>query len=114
MSTHKFRVGQAVEFLSGRAYAPRGVYEVAACLPERDGEFEYRIKHPAEEHQRIAREGELRAVTDAGEATAQIGPAARGRGFGCSDTRTFKKLAPTVLFVHVGASRERVRRVDEQ
>jgi hypothetical protein len=33
---------------------------VTAKLPERDGEFEYHIKHSSELHERIAKEGELR------------------------------------------------------
>ena len=32
---------------------------VTAKLPERDGEFEYHIKHTGELHERIARESEL-------------------------------------------------------
>jgi hypothetical protein len=40
--------------------APRGVYTVTARLPQgNDGQFEYRIKHSGEEHERIAKEGEL-------------------------------------------------------
>ena len=35
-------------------------YIVTAKLPERDGEFEYHIKHTGERHERIARESELR------------------------------------------------------
>jgi hypothetical protein len=31
-------------------------------LPERDGEFEYRIRSPDEPHERIVRESELRAA----------------------------------------------------
>jgi hypothetical protein len=38
-----------------------GVYVVTAKLPERDGEFEYRIRSTAEQHERMARESELRA-----------------------------------------------------
>jgi uncharacterized protein YjbK len=36
-----------------------GIYVVTAKLPERDGEFEYHIKHTSELHERIAKEGEL-------------------------------------------------------
>jgi hypothetical protein len=43
---HKFILGQAVEYSPrGRLYAPPGIYVVTAKLPERDGEFEYHIKH---------------------------------------------------------------------
>ena len=61
---HKFILGQAVEYHPpGRHYAPRGIYVVTATLPERDGEFEYHIKHTKELYGRIARESELRAVS---------------------------------------------------
>ena len=42
-----------------RDYAPPGIYVVIAKLSERDGEFEYYIKHTSELHERIARESEL-------------------------------------------------------
>jgi hypothetical protein len=58
---HKFILGQTVEYYSPRGpYAPPGIYVVTAKLPERDGEFEYHIKHTGERHERIARERELR------------------------------------------------------
>ena len=60
---HKFNLGQAVEYHPRRLYAPRGVFVVTAKLPERDGEFEYHIKHTKELHERIARESELREVS---------------------------------------------------
>jgi hypothetical protein len=58
---HKFILGQAVEYRSPRGlYAPPGIYVVTANLPERDGKFEYHIKHTSDRHERIARESELR------------------------------------------------------
>jgi hypothetical protein len=36
-----------------------GVYEVTKQLPHDGREFEYRIKSANEEHERVAREGEL-------------------------------------------------------
>jgi hypothetical protein len=58
---HKFIIGQAVEYYSPRGFhAPSGIYVVSAKLPERDGEFEYHIKHIKELHERTARESELR------------------------------------------------------
>ena len=43
--THKFHLGQAVEFNPPRGiFAPRGPYVVTSKLPERDGAFEYRIR----------------------------------------------------------------------
>jgi hypothetical protein len=57
---HKFRIGQAVQYNPLREfYAPGGTYAVTAKLPERNGEFEYHIRHPKEPHDRIARESEL-------------------------------------------------------
>jgi hypothetical protein len=58
---HKFILGQAVEYSSPRGlHAPRGVYVVTAKLPERDGEFQYHIKHTSEVYERIVGESELR------------------------------------------------------
>ena len=60
MNDHRFRVGQAVEYCPPRSmYAPRGVYHVTAELPVRAGEFEYRIKHPREQCERVAAESDL-------------------------------------------------------
>jgi hypothetical protein len=69
MSEHKFKVGQAVEYHSSRwLYAPHGTYIVTAELPERDGEFAYHVRSAKEEHERMARESELSAVADDGDA----------------------------------------------
>jgi hypothetical protein len=64
MPSHKFHVGQLVNYRpTGRIQdAPRGTYEVTGRLPERGGEFEYRIKHFSEEHERTARESELQGL----------------------------------------------------
>ena len=60
---HKFILGQAVAYAPPRGhYAPPGIYLVTARLPERDGEFEYHIKHISELHERIAKESELYEV----------------------------------------------------
>jgi hypothetical protein len=61
MPGHKFRVGQIVNYNpSRRLDAPRGVYTITARLPQSDdGQFEYRIKHSSEPHERIAKENEL-------------------------------------------------------
>jgi hypothetical protein len=61
MPTHKFKLGLSVYLQStmqNRASA-RGAYQVTKQLPERDGEFEYHIKHSGEPHERVARESEL-------------------------------------------------------
>jgi hypothetical protein len=61
MAAHRFHLGQAVHFRTKPFYvsASLGVFEVTKLLPERDGEFEYRIKNIAEPHERVARESEL-------------------------------------------------------
>jgi hypothetical protein len=57
---HKFKTGQLVEYHPPRGlYAPRGHHLITAQLPERNGEFEYRIRHTDEMHERIANEREL-------------------------------------------------------
>jgi hypothetical protein len=57
---HIFHVGESVILRSaiGRN-VPGGVYEVTKQLPHDGREFEYRIKSANEEHERVAREGEL-------------------------------------------------------
>jgi hypothetical protein len=58
---HKFKLRQSV-FLQtnslNRGAAP-GAYEVIKQLPERDGQYEYRIKSSREPHERAVRESEL-------------------------------------------------------
>ena len=60
---HKFAIGDSVEFhLERIVKAARGSYAVTMQLPERDGEFEYRVRSADEPHERIARESELRGA----------------------------------------------------
>jgi hypothetical protein len=58
---HRFRVGQKVMLAPTvmQRQAAAGPYVVVRQLPERNGEFEYRIKSAAEAHERVARESEL-------------------------------------------------------
>jgi hypothetical protein len=49
------RLSQAAQLRNAAA----GSYEVLAQLPERDGEFQYRLKSDREPYQRIAKEHEL-------------------------------------------------------
>jgi hypothetical protein len=44
-----------------RSFRPGGSYEVTKRFPERNGQFEYRIKGAHEPHERVATEDELRA-----------------------------------------------------
>ena len=65
MPDHKFHIGQIVSYLPAlrRVDAPSGAYTVTARLPQaEDGQFEYRIKHSAEQNERTAKESELRAM----------------------------------------------------
>jgi hypothetical protein len=59
---HKFRLGQTVTFRARNA--PPGACVVTAKLPERNGEYEYRIRNLAEKNERMARESELQAVRE--------------------------------------------------
>jgi hypothetical protein len=63
MPTHKFQIGQTVFLIpSPGLKIPGGAYVVTRKLPERDGEFEYRVKSVTEPHERVVREGELSNV----------------------------------------------------
>ena len=65
MAEHKFKLGQMVYYHpKGRVIdAPtRSPYQITARLPPMDGEPQYRIRTPYEEHERAASESELRAV----------------------------------------------------
>jgi hypothetical protein len=64
MSTHKSRFGQMVTYRPhqrGQDVPPGGAYTVTARLPESaDGQFEYRIRNLNEQHERVAKERELK------------------------------------------------------
>ena len=63
MLSYKFHVRQLVQLnLSIGRNVPRGSYEITKKLPEREGEFEYRIKSMSEPHERVVRESELQGV----------------------------------------------------
>ena len=63
MPTHRFRIGQIVTYrpaMRGQD-APTGAYMIVARLPQsEDGQFEYRIRNLSEEHERVAKENELK------------------------------------------------------
>jgi hypothetical protein len=61
MAEHKFRAGQSVTLSANFANRNAGGagYVVTRQLPERGGEFEYRVKSVSEPHERVARESEL-------------------------------------------------------
>jgi hypothetical protein len=64
MPPHKFRIGQMVTYRPAERGlgVPPGAYMIIARLPqsEETGEFEYRIRNLNEEHERLAKESELR------------------------------------------------------
>jgi hypothetical protein len=61
VAEHKFRLDQRVTLVVNviNRHAAGGSYVVTRQLPERAGEFEYRIKSASESHERVARESEL-------------------------------------------------------
>jgi hypothetical protein len=61
MFIHKFKIGDTV-FLKGTLNVPGGAYTISGQLPERNGEYEYRIKSAREPHHRVVRESELSAT----------------------------------------------------
>jgi hypothetical protein len=64
---HEFHLGQTVAYNPRKGtWAVGGGYLVAAKLPERDGEFESRIRNAVEEHERIARGSEHQAMSKTG------------------------------------------------
>jgi hypothetical protein len=57
----KFRAGQRVTLAPNalNRHAGGGGYVITKQMPERNGEFEYRIKSISERHERVARESDL-------------------------------------------------------
>jgi hypothetical protein len=58
---HKFKVGQAVHYTGGPfgSANPNNIYKVTQLLPPEGGDFQYRIKSAAEQHERVAKESQL-------------------------------------------------------
>lgn len=62
MSSHKFRIGQMVDFVPiRRCVSTSRSYKILRLLPSEGGERLYRIKTISEACDRVARESELRA-----------------------------------------------------
>jgi hypothetical protein len=60
---HRFDIGQKVFLLSVPSLKiAGGACTVTRKLPERDGEFEYRVKSADEPHERVVGESELSNV----------------------------------------------------
>ncbi len=63
VTNHKFKVGQVVEFVPGPrdANIPRGRYKVQRLLPSETRDPQYRVKHAADNHERVMPESQLAA-----------------------------------------------------
>lgn len=61
MATHKYRVGQRVDFYPNRLLVPATSreYKIVRLLPAESGDLQYRIKSEAEMFERVAKESEL-------------------------------------------------------
>ena len=63
MPIYKFQIGQTVFLTPSLSHnIPRGAYIVTKKLPERNGEFEYRVKGINEPYERLVHESELSDV----------------------------------------------------
>lgn len=65
MTTHKYTVGQLVEFRPGRLViaAPSRDFTIVRLLPAEGGDLLYRIKSVGEPFDRVAKERELAGRT---------------------------------------------------
>jgi hypothetical protein len=63
MADYKFKIGETVNFYpKPPTDAPRGAYQIIRRLPAAQGEFHYVIRSTYENHQRVAKENELRRL----------------------------------------------------
>jgi hypothetical protein len=63
MAEYKFKIGEIVNFYPKPPNdAPRGAYQIIRRLPAAEGEFQYVIRSAYEDHQRVAKENELRRL----------------------------------------------------
>lgn len=61
MTSHKFKIGQSVNYTSGPfgAGSASGVYQITKLLPPEGDDFQYKIKSATEPHERVAKESQL-------------------------------------------------------
>jgi len=61
MASHKYKVGQTVQFTPGRLALPASAreYRILRLMPFEGGDLLYRIKCTAETFERVAKESEL-------------------------------------------------------
>jgi hypothetical protein len=65
----QFSVGETVACIPVR-YAAPGHYKIVAAMPDRDGDYMYRIKSPLEEYERVV--GESVLVKSEGDSPEEI------------------------------------------
>ena len=66
--TRKFAVGDRVELSPGRSDPPRfsasnvvaGTYTIVGLMPGQGTDYQYRVKHARDQHERVVSETELR------------------------------------------------------
>ena len=58
----KFAVGDRVELSPGRldANVPAGTYTVSRVMPREGSDYQYRLKHTRDSHERVVNEAQLR------------------------------------------------------
>ena len=61
MTSHKFKIGQSVNYTSGPfgAGSASDVYQITKLLPPEGDDFQYKIKSATEPHERVAKESQL-------------------------------------------------------
>jgi hypothetical protein len=61
---HKFSRGQTVRFRGGNGYknTAAGAYTVVRQMPYGEGDCQYCIKSPREQHERVAKESDLELI----------------------------------------------------
>ena len=62
VSNHKFKIGQSVNYTSGRfgfAASAKGIYKITQLLPSEGDDFQHKIKSAAESHERMVKESQL-------------------------------------------------------
>ena len=64
MAEHRYRVGQAVQFVPGRGViqSAKGHYTIVRLLPPEGNSPQYRIKNRTDGHERMVQEAELAAA----------------------------------------------------
>jgi len=59
LTTHKFKIGESVDYIFAGRDGAVGVYEVTQLMPVKDDQLQYRIKSANEPHERVVKESEL-------------------------------------------------------